>query len=67
LSARGSTVNIGTISATAGKILGYGALSGTQYKLYIGQSNVGGFVSTSTPPIELDNVFGPMLWKEEKL
>ncbi len=66
LSARGNTVNIGTISATAGKILGYGALSGTQYKLYIGQSNVGGFVSTSTPPIELDNVFGPMLWKEEK-
>lgn len=66
LKAKGNTVSVADLTATAGKILGYGALSGTQYKLYIGQSNVGGFVSTATPPIELDNIFGPMLWKEEK-
>ena len=66
LSTHGNTVYINDPTAAAGKILGYGALSGTQYKLYIGQSNVGGFVSTATPPIELDNIFGPMLWKEEK-
>jgi Tfp pilus tip-associated adhesin PilY1 len=66
LKAKGNTVSVADLTAISGKILGYGALSGTQYKLYIGQSNVGGFVSTTTPPIELDNVFGPMLWKEEK-
>ncbi len=66
LSTSGSTINITDPTAAAGKLLGYGALSGTKYKPYIGQSQVGGFVSTSTPPIDLDNVFGPMLWKEEK-
>jgi hypothetical protein len=62
----GSNVNITDSTAIAGKLLGYGALSGTQYKLYIGESSVGGFISTSTPPIEVDNVFGPLLWKEDK-
>jgi hypothetical protein len=66
LSTQGSTISITSPTATPGKLLGYGALSGTEYKLYIGESNVGGFVSTATPPIELDNVFGPMLWKEDK-
>jgi hypothetical protein len=62
----GNTLYINDAAAIAGKLLGYGALSGTQYKLYIGESNVGGFVSTSTPPIEITNIFGPMLWKEDK-
>ena len=66
LSASGSTINITDPTATAGKLLGWGGLSGTQDKLYPGEGNVGGFISTSTPPIELDNVFGPLLWKEEK-
>jgi hypothetical protein len=48
------------------KILGYGGLNGSEFKLYTGNGDVGGFVPKKGDPIVLDSIYGPVYWKEQK-
>ena len=60
----GNSVDLVTPTVTREKILGYGVLSGNKYKIYFGQGAVGSFSVTPGPWINMDNVFGPLFWKE---
>ncbi len=65
LTSQGNTFTIGDFMAQAGKILGYGPMD-DKWKPYLGDGAAGNFKPNPTPPVELDNIFGPMLWKEDK-
>ena len=49
-----------------GRILGSGLLSGGQYKIYIGDGEVGSTLVLKQEEIKLDDIFGPFFWNEKK-
>ena len=59
-------ITISNPSVTNQRVMGYGLLSGLKYKIYVGAGEIGGFKVTSNASILLDNITGPMLWKENK-
>ena len=62
--AKGGTFNINSFIAETGKILGYGPM-GDQWKIYKGNGDIGNFdPDKPKAPVDLPNIFGPMLWKE---
>jgi len=70
-SSNGITINGGYGTAdspihTPGKILGYGLLSSGEFKVYTGGSTPGGFSISHSETITLDDIFGPVVWKENK-
>ncbi len=65
LTSKGSQFAIGDFLAQSGKILGFGPMD-DKWKPYFGQGEAGNFVPGTTPPIDLSNIFGPLMWKEEK-
>lgn len=48
------------------KILGYGLLSSGQFVIYFGLGQIGTFSVTGRQDPSLDDVFGPVVWKENK-
>lgn len=66
LAANGSNISIPSASDFAGKILGFGLLSSGKYKIYFGGSTPGGFQIDTPETISLDDIFGPVVWKENK-
>ncbi|MBN2345632.1 MAG: hypothetical protein JXO51_04515 [Candidatus Aminicenantes bacterium] len=65
LSSQGNAFTIGEVIAQSGKILGYGPMD-DKWKPYFGDGEAGNFKPNPTPPVELTNIFGPLLWKEDK-
>lgn len=65
LTSKGSQFAIGDFLAQSGKILGFGPMD-DKWKPYFGEGEAGNFVPGTTPAIELNNIFGPLMWKEEK-
>ena len=64
--AKGGTFSINNFLAETGKILGYGPM-GTQWKLYKGSGNIGNFDPDKPKgAVDLPNMFGPLLWKENR-
>lgn len=62
------TITLESPSVTKGRILGSGLLSGSEYKIYIGDGEIG---SQKLPPgkqpkIGLTDSFGILFWKENK-
>lgn len=61
---RGGTFTINNFIAETGKILGYGPM-GSQWKIYKGNGAIGNFdPDKPKDPIDLPNMFGPIMWKE---
>ncbi len=66
LTSEGNTFTIGgDFLAQSGKILGYGPMD-DKWKPYFGDGAAGNFKPDTTNAVDLSNVFGPMLWKEDK-
>ncbi len=51
----------------SGKIQGYGALDSSNFKIYIGQGEVGSYTLKDQKTIDLSSIFGPIFWLEHKL
>jgi len=66
LAASGNTISIPSVYDFGGKILGYGLLSSGKYKAYFGGTTPGGFEIKDPETITLDDIFGPVVWKEIK-
>lgn len=66
LASSGNNVSIPETYSTPGKILGFGLLSSGKYKVYSGASTPGGFGIAKSETITLDDIFGPVVWKENK-
>ncbi len=65
LTSKGSQYTLGDFLAQSGKILGYGPMD-DKWKPYLGSGEAGNFVPNPTLPVDLSNIFGPLMWKEEK-
>ncbi|MBU4405001.1 MAG: hypothetical protein KKG79_05265, partial [Acidobacteria bacterium] len=66
LAASGNTISIPSVYDFGGKILGFGLLSSGKYKAYFGGTTPGGFEIKDPETITLDDIFGPVVWKEIK-
>lgn len=59
-------ITISEPSTQPGKILGFGLLSSGKYVIYFGGSTPGGFSISNPEMINLSNIFGPLMWLENK-
>ncbi len=66
ISASGAAVAVSAVVVEPGKILGYGALAGGKYKIYFGEGELGGSTIKDQETLTLENIFGNILWQENK-
>ena len=66
LNTTGGTTTIQDPLVSAGKIHGYGSLSGGEYKIYFGDGEVGSLELGDQDLVDLSDIFGPLFWIENK-
>lgn len=60
------TAMVGQTDVEAGRVLGSGVLSGGKYKIYIGTGEIGSQAIKDQKEINLEGIFGPIFWIENK-
>ncbi len=62
----GGVANINDPIVGEGKLHGYGAFTGGDYKIYTGPGKIGSPEIEHQDTVDLSNIFGPMFWMENK-
>ncbi|HNX98631.1 MAG TPA: hypothetical protein PKK12_13215, partial [Candidatus Aminicenantes bacterium] len=62
----GTGLGITNTDVMSNKILGYGLLSSGKFVIYFGAGQIGTFSVTKKQTPSLDDIFGPVVWKENK-
>ena len=60
------TTLVGQTDVESGRILGSGVLSGGKFKIYIGKGEIGSQAIKDQKELDLEGIFGPIFWIENK-